>query len=105
MYRFHRIQELFPLEACPPQSLLELLELPSLMDACVRSNLYDEALSIAGLASTLERRSLDSSTTTSSSSSGAAAATTTAEGSSSSTHAGWLVVRQVVEQIRQRQLL
>mmetsp|Transcript_45614 Transcript_45614/g.138615 ORF Transcript_45614/g.138615 Transcript_45614/m.138615 type:complete len:754 (-) Transcript_45614:173-2434(-) len=39
-------------------SLLELLELPSLMDACVRSNLYDEALSIAGFANTLERRHL-----------------------------------------------
>ena len=37
-------------------SLLELLELPSLMDACVRSNLYEEALSIAGFANTLERR-------------------------------------------------
>lgn len=37
-------------------SLLELLELPSLMDACVRSNLYDEALSIAAFANTLERR-------------------------------------------------
>ncbi|CAB9524998.1 Golgi complex subunit 8 [Seminavis robusta] len=37
-------------------SLLELLELPSLMDACVRSNLYEEALSIATFANTLERR-------------------------------------------------
>ena len=37
-------------------SLLELLELPSLMDACVRSNLYDEALSIAAFSNTLERR-------------------------------------------------
>lgn len=37
-------------------SLLELLELPSLMDACVRSNLYEEALSIASFANTLERR-------------------------------------------------
>jgi conserved oligomeric Golgi complex subunit 8 len=37
-------------------SLLELLELPSLMDACVRSSLYDEALSIAAFANTLERR-------------------------------------------------
>lgn len=37
-------------------SLLELLELPSLMDACVRSNLYEEALGIAGFANTLERR-------------------------------------------------
>jgi hypothetical protein len=37
-------------------SLLELLELPSLMDACVRSNLYDEALQVASFANTLERR-------------------------------------------------
>mmetsp|Transcript_11797 Transcript_11797/g.16714 ORF Transcript_11797/g.16714 Transcript_11797/m.16714 type:complete len:674 (-) Transcript_11797:2905-4926(-) len=36
-------------------SLLELLELPSLMDACVRSNLYEEALSVAAFANTLER--------------------------------------------------
>ena len=39
-------------------SLLELLELPSLMDACVRSSLFDDALSIAGFANTLERRHL-----------------------------------------------
>lgn len=37
-------------------SLLELLELPSLMDTCVRSSLYEDALSIAGFANTLERR-------------------------------------------------
>jgi len=37
-------------------SLLELLELPSLMDACVRSNMYEEALSIAAFSNTLERR-------------------------------------------------
>ena len=37
-------------------SLLELLELPSLMDACVRSNLYQEALSVASFANALERR-------------------------------------------------
>jgi len=41
-------------------SLLELLELPSLMDACVRSNLYEEALSIAAFSNTLERRHQDS---------------------------------------------
>ena len=39
-------------------SLLELLELPSLMDACVRSSLYEDALSIAGFANTLEKRHL-----------------------------------------------
>lgn len=37
-------------------SLLELLELPSLMDTCVRSSLYEDALSIAGFANSLERR-------------------------------------------------
>lgn len=39
-------------------SLLELLELPSLMDACVRGHLYEEGLSIASFANTLERRHL-----------------------------------------------
>ena len=42
----------------PHSSLLELLELPSLMDACVRSSLYEDALSIAGFANTLEKRHL-----------------------------------------------
>ena len=37
-------------------SLLELLELPALMDACVRSQLYEEALQIAAFANTLSRR-------------------------------------------------
>jgi hypothetical protein len=40
-------------------ALLELLELPSLMDACVRSNLYEEALSVAAFSNTLERRHKD----------------------------------------------
>lgn len=44
-------------------SLLELLELPNLMDACVRGHLYEEALSIAGHANTLERRHLKASST------------------------------------------
>ncbi|GKY99954.1 hypothetical protein MPSEU_000949000 [Mayamaea pseudoterrestris] len=43
-------------------SLLELLELPSLMDACVRSSLYEDALSIAAFSNTLERRHKDSNT-------------------------------------------
>jgi len=50
-------------------SLLELLELPSLMDACVRSSLYEDALSIAGFANTLERRHLIEGSSSSSSSS------------------------------------
>ena len=36
-------------------SLLELLEIPSLMDACVRCKMYDECLSLASLANSLER--------------------------------------------------
>ena len=36
--------------------LLEILELPSLMDACMKSHLYDEAVHIAIFANTLERR-------------------------------------------------
>ena len=42
-------------------SLLELLEMPSLMDACVRGHLYEEGLSIAGLANTLESKHLEGS--------------------------------------------
>ena len=38
--------------------LLELLEVPQLMDACVRNNLYEEALEIAAFANTLQRRHL-----------------------------------------------
>ena len=48
-------------------SLLELLELPNLMDACVRGHLYEEGLSIASFANTLERRHLTSSYVTPSS--------------------------------------
>ena len=36
-------------------SLLQLLEIPSLMDACVRCKMYDECLSLASLANALER--------------------------------------------------
>lgn len=39
-------------------SLLELLEMPSLMDACVRGHLYEEGLSIASFANTLESKHL-----------------------------------------------
>jgi hypothetical protein len=39
-------------------SLLELLEMPNLMDACVRGHLYEEGLSIASFANTLESRHL-----------------------------------------------
>lgn len=37
-------------------SLLELLELPALMDACLRAGLYDEALAVAAFGNVLERR-------------------------------------------------
>ena len=37
-------------------SLLELLELPALMDACLRAGLYDEALAVAAFGNALERR-------------------------------------------------
>mmetsp|Transcript_13099 Transcript_13099/g.14732 ORF Transcript_13099/g.14732 Transcript_13099/m.14732 type:complete len:671 (-) Transcript_13099:192-2204(-) len=49
-------------------SLLELLELPSLMDACVRGQLYEEGLSIASFANTLERKHLKLSASSSGSS-------------------------------------
>lgn len=78
-------------------ALLELLELPSLMDACVRSNLYDEALSIASLANSLERRHHQDTTH---------AKDTQANSSSSSStqnNNGNKVVSHVVLQIRNRQ--
>jgi hypothetical protein len=37
-------------------SLLELLELPALMDACLRAGLYDESLAIAAFGNALQRR-------------------------------------------------
>jgi len=85
-------------------SLLELLELASLMDACVRSGLYEEALSIAAFANTLERRH------------GAGSGSTVPEPHYTSTSAGpsqptqptpsgaALVVSRVVQQIRLRQV-
>ena len=72
-------------------ALLELLELPSLMDACVRSNLYEEALSIASLANSLERRRGSSSSVPDGSSS-------SSENSNSTK-----VVSHVVSQIHNRQ--
>ena len=38
--------------------LVELLEVPQLMDACVRNGLYEEACDIVAFANTLERRHL-----------------------------------------------
>ena len=37
-------------------SLLELLEVPQLMDTCVRNNLYDEAIDLMNFANTLKKR-------------------------------------------------
>ena len=36
--------------------LLELLEVPQLMETCLRNNLYDEALDLVGFANNLQRR-------------------------------------------------
>jgi hypothetical protein len=72
------------------------------MDACVRSNLYDEALSIAGLANTLERRDAAVTATTVNTDTPnnqnlSSIANTNNHNSSN------LIVQQVVDQIRQRQ--
>eukprot|EP00970_Alexandrium_tamarense_P016335 scaffold6361_cov193-Alexandrium_tamarense.AAC.11 len=82
-------------------SLLELLELPSLMDACVRSSLYEDALSIAGFANTLERRHLMET-------SGASAAVgqpeaKTGEEQAAEQHKKGDVVAGVVSEIRRRE--
>jgi hypothetical protein len=73
-------------------SLLELLELPSLMDACVRSSLYEEALSIAAFANTLERRH----------GGGAGPGADTGIGVAASVNSNAVVTR-VIQQIRGRQ--
>jgi hypothetical protein len=75
-------------------SLLELLELPSLMDACVRSSLYEEALSIAAFANTLERRHHGGPP------SGHDASQAAATQTNASSNA---VVARVIQQIRERQ--
>ena len=67
-------------------TLLELLELPNVMDACIRSDLYDEALNIASFANTLEQRHDVSS----------AANTTSSKGAS--------VIAAVIEEIRAREV-
>jgi conserved oligomeric Golgi complex subunit 8 len=68
-------------------ALIELLELPSLMDACIRSNLYEEAIQIASFSNTLERRH----------------SVTAIPADTSNLHGGNSVVAQVVMQIRSRQ--
>jgi hypothetical protein len=73
-------------------SLLELLELPSLMDACIRSQdnhltLYEDALSIANFANTLARRHHHHHSS-----------------STSTTHNTNTIVDNVIHQIRARQM-
>jgi len=75
-------------------TLMELLELPNVMDACIRSELYEEALQISSFANTLERRhDLRSSTSTPYSSSA----------SSSSPSPSIRVIASVVDEIRLRE--
>jgi conserved oligomeric Golgi complex subunit 8 len=77
-------------------SLIELLELPSLMDACIRSNLYEEAIQIASFGNTLERRH---NVMTSMASGGI----NSVSSDSFNMQGGNSVVAQVVSQIRSRQ--
>jgi hypothetical protein len=73
-------------------TLMELLELSNVMDACIRSQLYDDALHIASIANTLERRhDLGRSSTI-------MAKNNTNEGG------GILVVANVVDEIRAREV-
>jgi conserved oligomeric Golgi complex subunit 8 len=81
-------------------SLLELLELPSLMDACVRSNLYEEALSIAAFANTLERRHYNNNNNNTTTTITNAAAAGQPQQNSQQV----IVVARVIEQIRSRQV-
>lgn len=76
-------------------SLIELVELPSLMDACIRSSLYEEAIQIASFGNTLERRHNVTAITS--------AATDSISSDSSTLPGGNSVVAQVVSHIRARQ--
>lgn len=78
-------------------SLIELLELPSLLDACIRSNLYEEAIQIASFGNTLERRHIVTDKTPSAGTNSAALS------DSLNLQGGNSVVAQVVAQIRSRQ--
>jgi hypothetical protein len=80
-------------------SLLELLEMPSLMDACVRGHLYEEGLSIASFANTLERKHL--SATSSSTSSGQVE---NQHGNDATTPSTNPIVANVVKEVRKREI-
>jgi conserved oligomeric Golgi complex subunit 8 len=89
-------------------SLLELLELPNIMDACVRSNLYEEALQIAAFANTLARRhSTDNTAVSTLATSDADANRVQSDGDDKKTvtkSSANTVVQQVIRQIRSRQV-
>jgi len=86
-------------------SLLELLELPNLMDACVRGHLYEEALSIASFANTLERRHLVSGSTTNINTNTNDNARPSQDSHLDNTHGNCNpVVANVVNEVRKRQL-
>ena len=71
-------------------SLLELLEMPSLMDACVRGHLYEEGLSIASFANTLESKHLGESNIV--------------DGTDNATSNDNPIVANVVKEVRKREI-
>jgi len=70
-------------------SLTELLELANVMDACIRSQLYEDALHIASFANTLERRHYSNRKNVS---------------GPVSTSKGQLVITNVIDEIRAREV-
>ena len=100
----HRVRRRTLLQHSP---LIELLELPSLMDACVRTNLYDDAIQIAAFSNTLERRhgtatGITSATTTGIGGGSGGSGNKTTMMNESQHHNN--VVVQVIQQIRSRQI-
>lgn len=86
-------------------SLIELLELPSLMDACIRSHLYEESLQIAAFSNTLERRhgSATASTTSMDAEAQVLSKLDNSKDTTSIPTPSQNVVTQVIQQIRSRQ--
>jgi conserved oligomeric Golgi complex subunit 8 len=81
------------------------LELPNIMDACVRSNLYEEALQIAAFANTLARRHSTDNTAVSTSDADANRAQSDGDDKKTVTKSSAnTVVQQVIRQIRSRQV-